>query len=51
MIADADAFADGLLLGFSQLFTGVMTILGTTYLHARDRLETGLVVILLTPFR
>ena len=29
IIADADQFADGLLMGFTQLFTGVMTILGT----------------------
>ena len=29
MIADVDTFADGLLMGFTQLFTGVMTILGT----------------------
>ena len=31
MIADVDQFADGLLMGFTQLFTGVMTILGTLF--------------------
>ena len=34
MIADVDTFADGLLMGFTQLFTGVMTILGHARLHA-----------------
>ena len=29
MVADVDTFADGLLMGFTQLFTGVLTILGT----------------------
>lgn len=49
VIADADAFADGLLLGFSQLFTGVMTILGTLVFMLAIDWKTGLVVILLTP--
>jgi ATP-binding cassette subfamily B protein len=49
VIADADAFADGLLLGFSQLFTGVMTILGTLFFMLAIDWKTGLVVILLTP--
>lgn len=49
MIADADAFADGLLLGFSQLFTGVMTILGTLVFMLVIDWKTGLVVVLLTP--
>ena len=49
VIADADAFADGLLLGFSQLFTGVMTILGTLIFMLAIDWKTGLVVILLTP--
>ena len=34
VIADVDQFADGLLMGFTQLFTGVLTILGTLFLHA-----------------
>ena len=49
MISDADQFADGLLMGFTQLFTGVLTILGTLgfmfYVHA----GITLVVLLLTP--
>ncbi|MEA4915161.1 MAG: ABC transporter ATP-binding protein [Christensenella sp.] len=49
VIADADAFADGLLLGFSQLFTGVMTILGTLVFMLAIDWKTGLVVVLLTP--
>ena len=49
VIADADAFADGLLLGFSQLFSGVMTILGTLVFMLVIDWKTGLVVILLTP--
>ncbi len=49
VIADADAFADGLLLGFSQLFTGVTTILGTLVFMLAIDWKTGLVVILLTP--
>ena len=35
MIADVDTFADGLLLGFTQLFTGVITILGTLFFMLR----------------
>ncbi|NCB05099.1 MAG: ABC transporter ATP-binding protein [Clostridia bacterium] len=49
VIADADAFADGLLLGFSQLFTGLMTILGTLVFMLAIDWKTWLVVILLTP--
>ena len=49
VISDADAFADGLLLGFSQLFTGVMTILGTLIFMLAIDWKTALVVILLTP--
>ena len=49
LIADVDQFSDGLLLGFTQLFTGVLTILGTVcfmlYLHP----GITLVVILVTP--
>ncbi len=49
VISDADQFADGLLLGFSQLFTGVVTILGTlVFMLTLDPLIT-LVVVLLTP--
>ena len=49
VIADVDQFADGLLLGFSQLFTGVMTILGTLFFMLRLSWQISLVVILLTP--
>lgn len=49
VIADADQLADGLLLGFSQLFTGVMTILFTLVLMLRIRWQVALVVIVLTP--
>ena len=49
VIADVDQFADGLLLGFSQLFTGVMSILGTLFFMLRLSWQISLVVILLTP--
>ena len=49
MIADVDTFSDGLLLGFSQLFTGVMTILGTLVFMLRLSPLITLVVVLLTP--
>lgn len=49
VIADTDVFADGLLLGFSQLFTGVTTILGTLLFMLAINWKTGLVVVLLTP--
>ena len=49
VISDADQFADGLLLGFSQLFTGVATILGTLgFMLTLDPFIT-LVVVVLTP--
>ena len=46
---DADVFSDGLLLGFTQLFTGVLTILGTIFFMVRVSLPIALVVIALTP--
>ena len=49
VIADVDQFADGLLLGFTQLFTGVMTILGTLGFMISIRPGIALVVVLLTP--
>ena len=49
VIADVDAFADGLLMGFTQLFTGVMTILGTLFFMVRISWQIALVVILITP--
>ena len=49
IISDVDAFADGLLMGFTQLFTGVMTIAGTLYFMVRIHWGIALVVILITP--
>ena len=49
MISDVDAFADGLLMGFTQLFTGVLTILGTLGFMLRINWIIALVVILITP--
>lgn len=47
--ADADAFSDGLLLGFTQLFTGVLTILGTLLFMLSINWIVTLIVVLLTP--
>ena len=49
VVADVDTFADGLLLGFTQLFTGVMTILGTLLFMMQIHPGIALVVILVTP--
>lgn len=49
IIADADQFADGLLMGFAQLFTGVITILGTIGFMLSINVKITLVVVLLTP--
>lgn len=49
IIADIDQFSDGLLLGFSQAFTGIMTILGTLYFMLRMNIAVSLVVICVTP--
>lgn len=49
VIADADQFADGLLMGFTQLFTGVITILGTLGLMLSVSVPIALVVVVLTP--
>lgn len=46
---DADVFSDGLLMGFTQLFTGVLTILGTIFFMVRVSWPIALVVIVLTP--
>ena len=49
IITDVDTFSDGLLLGFTQLFTGVVTILGTLgFMFAVDPM-IALVVVLVTP--
>ncbi len=49
VIADVDQFADGLLMGFSQLFTGVITILGTLLFMISINVRITLVVVLVTP--
>lgn len=49
VVADADQFADGLLMGFTQLFTGVMTILGTLVFMLLTNWKIGLVVVCITP--
>ena len=49
MVADVDTFADGLLMGFTQLFTGVLTIVGTLLFMFRENVFISLVVVLITP--
>ena len=49
VISDVETFADGLLMGFTQLFTGVMTIVGTLLLMLSISWQISLVVVLLTP--
>ena len=49
MITDVDTFSDGLLLGFTQFFSGVLTIAGTLVLMARIHLGVTAVVVVLTP--
>ncbi len=49
VIADVDQFADGLLMGFTQLFTGVITILGTLGFMLSVNVNITLVVLLVTP--
>lgn len=49
VISDVDTFADGLLMGFTQLFTGLMTILGTLLFMLRIHWGVALVVVCITP--
>lgn len=49
VVSDVDTFADGLLMGFTQFFTGIMTILGTLLIMLRIHWGIALVVILVTP--
>ncbi len=49
VISDADQFSDGLLMGFSQLFTGVLTILGTLVFMFTINVSITVVVIVVTP--
>ncbi len=49
VIADVDQFADGLLMGFTQLFTGVITILGTLCFMLSVNVVITVVVVVITP--
>ena len=49
VIADVDQFADGLLMGFTQLFTGVITIFGTLGFMLRVSVPIAIVVVVVTP--
>ena len=49
VIADVDQFADGLLIGFTQLFTGVVTIIGTLFFMLSVNVGITVVVVVITP--
>ena len=49
IVADVNTFADGLLMGFTQLFTGLLTIIGTLFLMLGIHWQVALVVIFITP--
>ena len=49
VVSDVDTFADGLLMGFTQLFTGVMTIAGTLLIMLKLHWGIALVVLVITP--
>ena len=49
VIADVDQVSDGLLLGFTQLFTGIITILVTLYIMFTKNVEISLMIVVLTP--
>ena len=49
IVADADQFAEGLLMGFSQFLTGITTIIGTVGLMLATNFKIGLAVVILTP--
>ena len=49
VVADVDTFADGLLMGFTQLFTGVLTIIGTLIFMLATNVPIALVVVCITP--
>ena len=49
MVADVDTFADGLLMGFTQLFSGVLTIFGTLLFMLSENVPITLVVVCITP--
>lgn len=49
IVADADQFSDGLLMGFTQFFTGALTILGTIVFMLLTNWKIGLLVVLVSP--
>jgi ABC-type multidrug transport system, ATPase and permease components len=49
IVSDADTFADGLLMGFTQVFTGLLIIIGTIYFMITISLKIALIVIIATP--
>ncbi|MCM1273277.1 MAG: ABC transporter ATP-binding protein/permease [Clostridium sp.] len=49
IVSDIDQFADGLLMGFTQLFTGIVTIAGTLIFMLLINVPIALVVVVLTP--
>ncbi|MCX4351063.1 MAG: ABC transporter ATP-binding protein [Lachnospiraceae bacterium] len=49
VVADVDQFADGLLIGFTQLFTGIITILGTLGFMLSVNVGITIVVVVITP--
>ena len=49
MVADVDTFADGLLMGFTKLFSGILTIFGTLLFMLRENVPITLVVVCITP--
>ena len=49
IIADVDQFADGLLMGFTQLFTGIITIIGTLAFMLTIHVQITFIVVILTP--
>ena len=49
MVAVVDTFADGLLMGFTQLFSGILTIFGTLLFMLRENVPITLVVVCITP--
>lgn len=50
IVNDVDQFSEGLLMGFSQLFTGILTIMMTLYFIFSVNIKLGLIVVLITPF-
>lgn len=49
IIADVDQFADGLLMGFTQLFSGIVTIIATLFFMLKINIKITLIVVILTP--